>query len=262
MHWISLYDCVLFALLLFHVFRPTDSHVNPSVLLTGFILKEVVLANPLVVTRLLVLAISVIQVYVILPLARLWKHYSRNRTTTANTAGVQITCIHNNTQDHQVSTSANVVCPNCNLYRVQYVYRDKKYSMLLPATQPPRHMIDKYVKHIPTATTAWMWGPPCSVKAMWLVSDPQHERILDIMPTVLEILGPEKDGHARLSQGDSLRVKPLSWLTSSRAPAQCYDFEVEFHTGKVAFHRIKATSFTVQDLVSMCVKGAAKEIKK
>jgi hypothetical protein len=280
MHWISLYDCVMLLLLLVHVFRPADSYVHPVMLLVGFIAKEIVTANPLVITRLLVLFVSIVQVYVILPLVGVWRRCCdmRRNTGAANIRDqVQITCMHECQDAHHLSTSG-LLCPNCTMYRVQYEFRDKKYSMLLPPAAHPRDMIERYIEQMSHKETTnnngptrkWTWQPPIRARAIWWVCEGQ--RVLDLMPAALEIIGPDRDGHGRLSNGDSLKILPLNamvWMSStpqhlhtpppSFLPTDTtlvYDLEVECHTGEVIAHRVTEALFTVKDLVALCTQPA------
>lgn len=268
MHWISLYDCVLLALLALHVIRPGNGYFQPAMLLSGFILKEVVMANPLLVTRLIVLFISVVQVYVLLPLVRLWERCRNRRTASqarSQKQAVHITCMHDAQEAHHVSTSG-VLCPNCSAYRVQYTWKDHQYSMLLPPAQSPRDMIEQCMKETarPHSSSRVTWKPPMRVSAVWWVSE--GERVLDLLPAMLEVLGPDMDGHAKLSRSQSLRVRPLSvlvWMATSNTDAcdPCrlpqdnplvFDLEIEYRTGEVSACRVTEALFSVTDLVMLC----------
>ena len=239
MHWIqcmSLYDYVLIALLLYQLFQPTQPYLNPAILVTGLVVKELVLAHPLMVARLLVLFMSVVQVYVILPLTRVWeKCRRRTRARRRNNHDPnhdpnsklderpEITCMHNFRDAHHIATAGctNQKCKESNAYRVRYKWLQRQYSMLLPAVDSPRALIAACIARI---------GQPAQTKRMcppWVVADVLCEEAggnwLNLTAAIVEVLGPERDGHAALSHGMSLRVHPMPfivWMSLINASAQ------------------------------------------
>ena len=260
MHWISLYDCLLLCLFFFHLFKPAVSFVHPVVLLVCFVVKEILFAHPLAVTRLLVLFVSLLQVYVFLPLTKLWG----KQNLIGRVPRPQISCMHNFMDVHHVATSG-FVCDHCSTYRVRYPWQDKHFSILLPA----RTLISECVGKLGECSHRSMC-PPLVVSKISYV---WRTHTLDITDAVMEVLGPERDGHAGLSQGLSLTVHPLSFLvwmasltettdnlcllptTNNNDNEQLiYELRVEMRTGDIVTHMVAEDQFTVADLMTMCTK--------
>lgn len=281
MNWLSAYDCFLFALMLIQLWRPTHRVVHPVLLVTGFLFKHFIVANPLFTTRLLVLLVSVVQVFVVAPVVRFVKRHNTETTTTTTQpphatsttpfANMKITCLHQHDvsrpEHHHIATSG-FLCSNCSAYRIQYQWQNRSYSMLLPPSDSPCGVIERYSAAIDEDTSKTKkvcWPKPIKLKSIWWVVD--NERVVDLMPAALEIIGPERDGHARLTNRDSLGVKPLQvmvWMSSFASarpvalPKPCtteHQLHLELFTGEVVQYAIDSAEFSVHDLVLLCTRS-------
>ena len=279
MHWISLYDVVLLVLLCSHVVKPGDGYMRPALLLVGFIAKQMVMLDPLLVTRVLVLLISLVQVYVCAPLVNMWHRCRRQRSAASylgEMARPEITCVHNFRDMHHVATSS-CVCQDSSAYRVRYEWHNKHYSMLLPATDSPRKTIAECVQRLSVATPPTnRIVPPLIVSSLLFSESSAPSKSIDITAGVLELLGPERDGHAALSGGMSSRVRPLNllvWMATSAddtsdaasgcgtaaATTNIITITVEYRNGTTVKRQVNDADFTVADMVRMCTRRPSVE---
>lgn len=269
MYWIGLYDCIMLVLMGVHVWQPSNRFTHPAVLVAGCILKEFVLNRPLVITRLLVLFVSIAQVYVVLPLARFWERWCpcpRSRRSQQRSSMPEISCLHDE-EKHHISTSGGLCCRQSCTYRLRYTWREQMFSMLLPTTTTPTVMLADCIGRMRSCSHKTMRPPLVVVRVKY------HG--LDLTRAIVEVLGPERDGHATLSEKRSLQIRPLHflvWLSTFYAQANdtqsediglsahddeeedtmVYDLDVEYRNGSVRTVHTNEHSFTVADLVTMC----------
>ena len=254
--------------------KPGDGYMRPAVLLVGFIAKHMIMLDPLLVTRVLVLLISLVQVYVCAPLVNMW-YRCRRQSSAASYLGEmarpEITCVHNFRDMHHVATSS-CVCEASSAYRVRYEWHNKHYSMLLPATDSPRKTIAECVQRLSVATPANKIVPPLIISRILVsesVSEHSKGKAIDITAGALELLGPERDGHAALSGAMSSRVRPLNllvWMAttdddtptiSGGAQSGAVTITVEYRTGATMQRQVYDADFTVADVVRMCTRRPA-----
>lgn len=271
MHWLDLCDCVLLSLLVVHCIQPVGIDVHPLLLLIGFIGKECLNRYnvSLLAARISVAVVSVLQVYT----TKLWGYCSTWRQhVVADSSHVQIRCMHDAVADVWPHV-ADLYCDKCINYAAQYNWKGQQYVLLVPPTIAAIDVnthICRYVD-IYAKGKRIMWKRAKLFTEVWLMSS-EGQRLLDLTDAVTQVLGPERDGHLALTNGESLEVCPLStlmWLAKANSEliGQLRDAKGTFHlcvftdpapeegSGSGSGTRIlKDQEFTMADLLDLCVK--------
>jgi hypothetical protein len=286
MYWLSLADCLMITwALLFVYYRPSHLTIHGLVLLCGFLIKERIQANPLVISRLLVLFVSIMQLYVLRPLATLWK-----RVCTRCPLGIQrrlcgrnhsqahicITCLHyphTETQeghhDHHVVFTPDELCCDCDAFLVHYTTKGKPYAILV--ANPPSTAEAILHKWDAIQELFSAWPRPLKVKSVKLVVS--GKQVCDLMPAICQLLGPLRDGHllldigtTPLGVGDIPVFNAMLWLSMAHDPSRhtqilndiaserFVSLEVESTCGGVTTERVDIQHFNIGDMYTMCVR--------